>query len=44
MTDNEEHKIVMLCGGVGGARAALALYQNLPPENLTNPGSVHWGR
>lgn len=28
-------RIVMLCGGVGGARAALALYENLPPEELT---------
>lgn len=28
-------KITMLCGGVGGARGALALYENLPPENLT---------
>lgn len=25
----------MLCGGVGGARAALALYENLPPDSLT---------
>lgn len=28
-------QIVMLCGGVGGARAALALAENLPPEKLT---------
>ena len=27
--------IVMLCGGVGGARAALALYENYPQENLS---------
>lgn len=25
----------MLCGGVGGARAALALHENMPAENLT---------
>lgn len=28
-------QIVMLCGGVGGARGALALAENLPPEKLT---------
>ena len=28
-------KICMLCGGVGGARAALALAENLPNETLT---------
>ena len=27
-------RIVMLCGGVGGARGALALYENLPAEQL----------
>lgn len=41
-------KITMMCGGVGGARAALALYENLPPEDLTfivNTGDdfVHLG-
>ena len=25
----------MLCGGVGGARAALALYENFPQHSLT---------
>lgn len=28
-------KIVMFCGGVGGARAALALQENLPADKLT---------
>lgn len=28
-------KLVMLCGGVGGARAALALYENLARHSLT---------
>ena len=28
-------KITMLCGGVGGARGALALYENFPHEDLT---------
>jgi LPPG:FO 2-phospho-L-lactate transferase len=28
-------EIVMLCGGVGGARAATALYENLPSKKLT---------
>lgn len=32
---DDKTQITMLCGGVGGARAALALYENLPPENLT---------
>ena len=27
--------ICLLCGGVGGARAALALAENLPPQSLT---------
>jgi len=30
-----KERIVMLCGGVGGARAALALYENIPTERLT---------
>jgi LPPG:FO 2-phospho-L-lactate transferase len=29
------NSIVMLCGGVGGARAALALYENLTDDRLT---------
>ncbi len=28
-------KVCLLCGGVGGARAALALTENLAPENLS---------
>lgn len=28
-------KITLLCGGVGGARAALALYENFPHDSLT---------
>lgn len=28
-------KVVMFCGGVGGARGALALYENLPKSDLT---------
>ena len=31
----DDTRITMLCGGVGGARAALALYENFPAENLT---------
>lgn len=32
---NFDGKLVLLCGGVGGARAALALYENFPRDRLT---------
>ncbi len=34
MPSFRQQRITMLCGGVGGARAALALYENHAPENL----------
>lgn len=42
---NLNKKVVLLVGGVGGAKLAYGLYQILPPENLTiivNTGDDFW--